>query len=207
MRLKTLAGMTILMLGLSAAEAAAQARGVILRPGDILAITVWPQAELGGEFPIEETGMVQLPYLGSVQAAGVSLQTLREQLREGYSTAVQNPVVTVNALFQVSLLGEVRVPGNYTASATTTFFELVGMAGGFTGRADTENIRLSRSGQVVEIDALRAMETGTGVEELGLTSGDQILVPARGGIPWSAVLTVVQTGLTFALLLERLNRN
>lgn len=209
MRSKMLGGLALIAVLILASGAQAQTGGseVILRPGDVLAITVWPQTELGGEFPIEETGMVQLPYLGSVRAAGVPLQTLREQLRDGYATAVQNPVVTVNAIFQVSLLGEVRIPGNYPASPTTTFFELVGMAGGFTGAADLEKVRLSRRGQVIEIDALRAMEAGTGVDDLGLTSGDQILVPARGGIPWGAVLTVVQTGLTFALLLERLNRN
>lgn len=178
---------------------------VILRPGDALTITVWPNAELGGEFPIEETGMVQLPYLGSVRAAGVPIQDLRDQLRRGYATAVQNPVVTVTPVFQVSLLGEVRIPGNYPATPTTTFFELVGMAGGFTGAADTENIRLSRAGRVIEIDAVRAMEAGDEAENLRLNSGDQILVPARGGIPWGAILTVVQTGLTFALIIDRFN--
>ncbi len=168
-------------------------------------ITVWPQIELGGEFPIEETGMVQLPYLGSVRAGGVPLQSLREQLRAGYATAVQNPVVTVTARFPVSLLGEVRIPGNYPATPTTTFFELVGMAGGFVASADTEKIRLSRGGQIIEIDALRAMEAGAGLGDMGLNSGDQIIVPARGGIPWAAVLTVVQTGLTFALIIDRFN--
>lgn len=208
MRLNTLAARAVLALMLLPSLGRAQGgtgSEVLLRPGDALIITVWPQIELGGEFPIEETGMVQLPYLGSVQAAGVPLQDLREQLRTGYSTAVQNPVVTVTVRFPVSLLGEVRIPGNYPATATTTFFELVGMAGGFTGAANTEEIRLSRNGQIVEIDALRAMEAGSGVGDMGLNSGDQILVPARGGIPWAAVLTVVQTALTFALLIDRFN--
>ena len=210
MRLHTLVVLGAVALGsvLHAGGAAAQNVGtaeVLLRPGDALIITVWPQAELGGEFPIEETGTVQLPYLGSVQAAGVPLQTLREQLRAGYATAVQNPVVTVTARFPVSLLGEVRIPGNYLATPTTTFFELVGMAGGFVGSANTEEIRLSRGGQIIEIDAFRAMETGVDLANLGLNSGDQIIVPARGGIPWGAVLTVVQTALTFALLIDRFN--
>ncbi len=180
---------------------------VILRPGDALLITVWPNTDLGGQFPIEETGMVYLPYLGSVRAAGVPIQDLRDRLREGYATAVQNPVVTVTPLFQVSILGEVRVPGNYTASPTNNFFDVLGMAGGFTAASDLEKVRLVRAGQVVELDALRAIETGSGLEGLTLNSGDQLIVPARGGINWRTVLTVFQSLLTLGLLAERLVRN
>ncbi|MEJ2504499.1 MAG: polysaccharide biosynthesis/export family protein [Gemmatimonadota bacterium] len=137
---------------------------LVIRTGDVLNITVWPDRELGGEFPVEETGYVHLPIIGSVQAEGMQLSRLREQLREGYSSTLRNPVVTITPLFRVSVLGEVRAPSLYTISPTNTLFDVISMAGGFTPEANQGKIRVVRQGRVVEFDAGRALETGEGLE-------------------------------------------
>ena len=48
-----------------------RAEEVIVQPGDVLRIHIWPDNALGGEFPVEETGLVHLPILGEVQAGQV----------------------------------------------------------------------------------------------------------------------------------------
>src|SRR5690606_4114189 len=111
---------------------------VVLRPGDVLRIDVWPNQELGGNFVVEESGLVYLPFLGSITAAGTTIDDLRVRLRNGYAEAIQNPVVTVSVIFQVGVLGEVVRPGVFEANPTTTFMDAIGMAGGFSPLADQE---------------------------------------------------------------------
>ena len=149
----------------------------VLRPGDVLNIRVWPSAELSGEFAIEDTGYVHLPLLGAVRAVGVPIDRLREELRQGYAETMRNPVVTVTPMFRVTVTGEVQRPGIQVVTPVNTLFDVIGMAGGFRGGADTENLRIVRPGQVIDFDALRAMETGEGMDVIQLRSGDHIVVP------------------------------
>jgi polysaccharide export outer membrane protein len=177
-----------------------------LRPGDILRITVWPNAEYGGEFAIEESGFVYLPFLGSVRAAGVPIEQLRAELRAGYGQAMQSPVVTITPSFRVGIQGEIQRPGVYMVAPTNTLFDVIGMAGGFGPNADQERVRIVREGEVVEINAFRALQEGFGLNSLLLRSGDQIVIPPRTGFDWRNVLTVIQTVATVALVIDRINR-
>lgn len=176
-----------------------------LRPGDILEISVWPDETLGGSFTVEESGFVYLPYLGRVRASGVSLEQLRRQLRQGYGEVMRNPVVTITPVYGVGILGQVRSPGIYRVTPANTLFEVIAMAGGFTGAADQEELRIVRAGSTFQVDALRALEEGSReLLQLRLQSGDQVIVPTRsGGISFRDVVTFIQTGATIAFLVDR----
>jgi protein involved in polysaccharide export with SLBB domain len=166
----------------------------VVRAGDALSISVWPDANLGGQFPVEETGYIYLPILGAVRAADVPLSRLREMLREGYSSVIQNPVVTVTPQFRVSVLGSVRRPGLYTVTPTHSLFDVLSEAGGFMPDADEGEVRVVREGRVLEFDLERALETGEGLEMEPLRSGDRIVVPQGSG--WTGARI---RGILFAL--------
>lgn len=189
--------------GPSAVSAAADQR--TLRPGDSVTITVWPEAELGGEFAIEETGNVYLPVLGEVRAAGVPVGELRVWLREQYRTYLREAVITVTPRFTVGVLGEVVRPGLYTISPTDGLFDVIGMAGGFRQGANEEKIRVVREGEVVSINALRALRSGQGLDPLALQSGDQIIVE-RGGIGWAQMRDVLALFQSVALVITVVER-
>jgi polysaccharide biosynthesis/export protein len=179
-----------------------------LRPGDALDIRVWPSAELSGEFPIEDTGMVHLPLLGAVRAVGIPISQLREELRSGYAQSMQSPVISVTPMFRVTVTGEVQRPGIQIVTPSQTLFDVIGMAGGFRGDADTENVRIVRPGQVIDFNALRAMETGEGMDAIALRSGDHIVVPFSppSRLTWSNAFTAVRTISTVILLWDRVLR-
>ena len=164
-----------------------------VRAGDRLRIRVWPDSTLSGEFPVEQTGLVNLPVLGEVQADGVSLDQLRSQLRAGYAGAMRNPVVTVVPIFKVSVLGAVVRPGLYEITPTQGFWDVIGLAGGFRDDAKQENLRLMRDEETVEINA----ETGIGdsgpLFDLSMQSGDRIVVPRGVSMDMRDVLWGVQT--------------
>jgi polysaccharide export outer membrane protein len=179
---------------------------LLLRPGDALQVSVWLNEGLSGEFPIEDTGNAYLPLLGEVRAAGVPLGQLRDQLRTGYRAAMQNPVVTIIPLFNVGIMGSVRSPGVYAVTPSEGLFDIIGRAGGFGPEADQENIRIVREGEVVEINALQALQEGRGLNATRIRPGDQIIVPLARDITFRDVLSFVQTAVTIGLLIERVVR-
>jgi polysaccharide biosynthesis/export protein len=180
----------------------------VLRPGDMLQIGVWPSTELSGEFVIEETGYIYLPLLERVQAAGVPIDRLRADLRARYGEVMRNPVVTITPVFHVTITGEVQRPGVIPISPTHSLFDVVGLAGGFRPMADQERLRIVRAGEVMRFDALRALETGEGMDAIQLRSGDHIVVPVSppARLTWRNALTVLQTVSIIAITYERLTR-
>lgn len=203
----------LLILGASAAQgqspgerAPQTTEDIRLRPGDVLQINVWPQTDLSGEFIVEESGYVYLPYLQEVEAAGVSINDLRVRLREGYRGVMQNPVVTITPLFRVTIMGQVQRPGIYQVTPSNSLFDVIGMAGGFRNDADPERMTVVRPGQVIEFDALRALERGEDLDVIRLRSGDQVIVPSRTErlLTWGRFMTVMQTVSVIALAWSRL---
>jgi protein involved in polysaccharide export with SLBB domain len=202
----------LLAVGQAGAQAAEVAGSSIanpaltLRPGDALRITVWPNAELGGEFGIDEAGYVYLPVLAAVRVAGIPVDRVREELRLGYAEAMRNPVVNVTPVFSVTVTGAVQRPGIYAVTPTHSLFDVLGMAGGFHASANAEQVRVVRPGQVIRFDALRALEHGEGLEGVQLRSGDQIVVPQARSFNWRNILTVVQTLSLLFVTYERVTR-
>ena len=182
---------------------------MVLRPGDAIEVNVWPDTELGGEFVVEESGYIYLPYLQEVEAAGMSIDELRRLLRDGYGETMRNPVVQVTPLFEVTVMGEVRQPGTYRVRPTHTLFDVIGMAGGFGRGADTERLRVVRPGNVIEYDALRALEEGTDMDVVRLQSGDQILIPHeddRRRLSFRGFIDGVSTAAVLFVAVERISR-
>ena len=178
-----------------------------LRPGDVVRISVWPDTGLSGEFPVEVDGYVYLPFLGNVQATGVPVDELRRSIREGYQTAQRNAVVTVIPLYRIGVTGAVRAPGLYLVPPTDRFFDVIATAGGFDMRARTGNVQVVREGQVIRLDAAKALSTGETLplDALALKSGDQIIVPF-GALPWSSRdwISLANLAISTVLLIDRL---
>ena len=161
----------------------------VLSPGDRLRISVWPDSTLSGEFPIEESGFVHLPLLGAVEAARKTVDVLRQELREGYERELQLPVVSLTALFRVSILGGVRFSGVYWVEPSYGLFELISEAGGFTQDAQEDKMIIIRaSGESYQIDAARLREAASAESLMRLNSGDRLVVPEDPGFNWSIFL-------------------
>ena len=177
-----------------------------LRPGDILQIGVWPDATLGGQFTVEESGLVYLPFLGETRVTGLSVSQLRAELTRGYSVAMQNPIITITPLFRVGVMGAVNRPGMYLVPPTDQLFDVIGTAGGFAADANQGNVRIVRDGQIVSLDAQEAIETGDllPLQALQLRSGDLIVVDRRSSITVGSVLAAINVLLATALIIDRI---
>lgn len=179
----------------------------VIRHGDVLAVRIWPDAQLGGEFPVEESGKTYLPLIGEVQTAGKTLDDLRAELRRRYGEALKSPVVSVTPMFRVSLLGAVGIPGLYRIDPTQSLLDVVSLAGGFRPDARPDRVRIVREGQVIEVNASRSLMTGADLSALTLQSGDRIVVPRKHGIlTFQNVFSVLQSAIMVATLVELTRR-
>ena len=165
---------------------------------------MWPQAELSGEFEVEDTGVVHLPFLGSVQVEGTSVARLRNDLRAGYEEIMKEPVVTITPLFNVGVLGGVRRPGIYRIDPTQGILDVILEAGGFVERAKEDKVRLVRDGQALQLDVERALEGAADLNQLQLRSGDKIVIPVGSSFTFRDFTAIFSFATTTALLIINL---
>lgn len=142
--------------------------------GDQIDLAVFREESLSGRFRVNESGLMSLPLVGDIQAAGKTIPQLREDLTTLLSAEfVRDPNVTVSVVNYrpVFVLGEVANPGQYEFSDNMTVYALVAKAGGFTYRADQSQVmirheseseetayRLTASGAVLPGDTIRFVE-------------------------------------------------
>jgi polysaccharide biosynthesis/export protein len=110
-----------------------------LGPGDSLAIRVYDQPQLSGNFSINDGGSVDLPLLGPIPAAGSGTGQLAAAIAQALekSRLILKPSVTVEiaAYRPFYILGEVSRPGQYPFRPDMTVLTAISIAGGFTDRA------------------------------------------------------------------------
>ncbi len=116
-----------------------------LGPGDVLRITIYGHGDLPQEVVLAADGSFAYPFIGQVQAAGLTVPQLTaamaRRLEEGYLVAPQiTMTVTQYSSQQVYVLGAVKSPGVQTLKRNTTLLELIAAAGGPTPEAGAEVI-------------------------------------------------------------------
>lgn len=187
MRVLALVGSAVAVLTLATVPAAAQNQGPLvtsaaqsysLRPGDVLEIKVWGQDQFSGRFQIDENGKFQYPVLGEIDTRHLTLAQLRDSVRAGLATIFRTPFVTITPLFRMAVLGEVQHPGLYTVDPTLSVVDVVAMAGGASRYGNMKKIHLLRNGKELQFNVERGLN-GRTLGEIGVRSGDEIVVPRR----------------------------
>jgi len=138
-----------------------------LGTGDKLRINVYGEADLSGEFVVDGSGQVQLPLVGQVKAAGLTLHEfiieVATALKEGY---LKDPKVSVEVMNYrpFYIMGEVNKPGEYPYENGLTVLGAIALAGGFTYRADDSEVYVRHAGstkeQVMKADATAKINPG-----------------------------------------------
>ncbi len=120
-----------------------------LGTGDRIDIIVYGEPDMSMKFKVNKSGVVNFPYIGEVKIAGRTIseieQEIEERLRGNY---LINPMVTITMesfrLFYVT--GEVTSPNGYEYHPALTVEQAIAIAGGFTDRADRDDINIRQSG-------------------------------------------------------------
>lgn len=119
-----------------------------LAPGDRIAIAVQEVEPMSGEYIVDETGVISLPLINQLRVSGQSYVEVQNAIAAQLIAAdvVKAPNVTVQPLElrPIYILGEVRQPGEYAFRQGMTVFAAVSMAGGYTYRAKTGEVAVTR---------------------------------------------------------------
>lgn len=127
--------------------------GYKLGNGDTLRVTVFGEPELSGEFQVDGTGMISVPLIGEIEAAGRSIRqvqrAMEDRFRQGY---LNNPRISAEVInFRpYYILGEVNRPGEYPYSDGLTVLNAIATAEGYTYRANKQKIFVRGAGEMQE---------------------------------------------------------
>lgn len=151
----------------------------VLGPGDVLEVLFFGRAELSGQFPVDDAGEIHYPLAGRVRVEGRTGVEAADLLREALSDQFNNPELAVTPLIRVNVLGSVIQPGLYPLNPTFNVFDAIGAAGGPNREANFERILLVRGGEYYVIDTRETLQLGRSLAQMGIQSGDIIVVPDR----------------------------
>ncbi len=130
-----------------------------------------------GDYFVEPTGLIQLPFIGIINTTNKNIKEIISEIEFRYDSLYKNPQLTVHTLFRINVLGEVNKPGFYYVSDLEKFTAILALAGGTTGNADLESIKLLRNFEEIQLDVETIIKEGSSATDFGLQSGDQIFVP------------------------------
>lgn len=182
-----------------------------LTAGDKIAIGVYGQTDLSGDFVIDGGGYIQIPLVGAVPIAGLTLHESQQRITARLGSGlIKRPVVSVriSEFRPIYVLGAVRTPGAYPFRFDLRARAAISLAGGLittqSGRlpdigeliAATERVETlsaARNAALIRlsrIDAERALQTTVTPPRLDHGEAD------KGGI--AALLLAEQIHLTSA---------
>ncbi len=154
-------------------------RVLAVRPGDVVKVQVWGHDELSGEFPVDENFDLFYPIIGAINVRDLTVPQFRDRLTHDLEQLFQRPFIVITPLFRVAVLGEVMRPSLYSVDPTMTIYDIIALAGGTTPNANQRRIQLIRNGREVQL-ALDAASIGRAtLRELGVRSGDHVVVARK----------------------------
>jgi len=159
--------------------------GYVIGPEDVLNVQYWREANVSAEVTVRPDGMISLPLLNDVAAAGLTPEQLRDRINELAKKYFEDPNVTVTVKTinsrKAFITGSVTRPGPYQLAAPTTVLQFIAMAGGLTEFAKQKDIAVMRTenGKLVRYpfnykDVAKGKNLKQNIE---LKPGDTVIVP------------------------------
>ena len=127
-------------------------------PGDKIRVTVFGESDLSGEYQVDGSGMVRLPLIGTLRAAGYTAPALEQAiaaaLADGYLKypRVNVEIATYRPFY---IIGAVNRPGQYPYVDHMNALNAVALAGGFTDQAVESTLYIRHEGSTKEAGGRR----------------------------------------------------
>lgn len=167
-------------------SAVAQLMDYRIGPGDVLAVLFWRDKDMSSEVVVRPDGLITLPVLNEVEAAGLTTEQLRERIAEKAGNFVAQPAIVSVVVRQIHsrsvyITGRVLKPGAYPLTGPLSVVQLIALAGGLGEYANKSRIvilRTERDRQVAyrfnykDVANRRALD-----QNITLRPGDSVIVP------------------------------
>jgi polysaccharide export outer membrane protein len=178
----------------------AQMEAYRIGPRDVITLTVYAGGELQNrlDLTVSEKGTVNVPFIGSVSAAGRTIFELESLITQPLARDYfVNPEVNVSVKeyhsLQYFISGAVESPGLYEMTSRATLLELLAKAGGVlpergnvayiqrkssnhNGKGQVSTVRPS-STDPIKVDLKKLLDQGDMSQNRALESGDVVYIP------------------------------
>ena len=135
-------------------------RNYVIGVGDELIIDIFGLSESTKKLKVTTEGYVRFPNLGPIKVAGLTIEEAQAKIREmaikiyttisGGGTKVLVSLGQLRSI-QVTLVGEVKRPGNYTISSLSTLMNALYASGGPSELGSMRKVELVRNGKTITI--------------------------------------------------------
>lgn len=134
--------------------------------------------------------------LGEISLRGVLRSELSVYMKREVTRFVRSATVTATSVVRLGIAGPVIRPGFYEFGAEMLLSDAIMKIGGPGGTADLHNIVIQRGPEEAwgrnAIDV--ALQEGISIEQLGLKSGDQMIIGEKNPLSAQLVLQYVMLG-------------
>lgn len=98
------------------------------------------------DYVVDIDGNIDYPVLGKVKLLGLSIEEVKELLKEKLSDYLKDPIINIRILnFRISVLGAVNSPGRHDVSGERiTIFEALALAGDLNIKGERKNVLVIR---------------------------------------------------------------
>ena len=156
----------------------------VLDFGDILRIQLLGQKDLIDSYKLERDGSINLPDIGQINLAGLSLGEASKLIKSKVNQAYigTDSFISLENIRDVSILlaGDVFNPGVYTLNGSSNVLHAINVAGGIGAYGSYRSIKLIRNQQVIEtLDIYDILIDGKFESTNRLRSGDIVFVDPR----------------------------
>jgi polysaccharide export outer membrane protein len=169
---------------ISKTQATSPTSSYFVRPGDLLRITVWKEAELDRDTLVLPDGTIDFPLIGSFEAQRKTTAQLQSEIKHLLTPYI--PAASVTVILKetrgnsISIIGQVARPGDVIMNRDMSVMQALSQVGGLTPYADEDIIILRKvAGKEVSIEFdYSAVADGRKLESnITLLPGDVIIVP------------------------------
>ena len=121
----------------------------IIGESDSLEVSIWGEQALSRQVTVRQDGLISLPLVGELKAAGKTPVELQVIIEQALSKFIKDPkcvvIVTEPRSKRIYVDGQVINPGQFILDKDIYVSQVISLAGGFTEFADKGSITILRT--------------------------------------------------------------
>lgn len=157
-------------------------KNYIISVDDVITINTFGFQNFNYELQVSKDGFITIPRIGVMKVAGLTIELAKEIIEDRLESTYQNTkakVLIQNAsVVSVSVVGEVKYPGNINLVALSRVKDALMLVGGIKSTGSLRNIQIERDKEIVAtLDIYDLIFNQSSKDDILLKSGDTIFVP------------------------------